>query len=158
MRDQGYGRILNMTSGGGLQGNFGHTNYGGAKAGVMGMTFVWALELASVGITVNALAPSGATRMTNAMYERNGIAGRPVLEAALNAPIIAYLASEGAGHVNGQIFGRFGYGFAIYQAPHPIATMWQPGGWTPEQVAQDFNDSLGPHLQPVGIPAARQKR
>ena len=156
MRDQGYGRIVNMTSGGGLQGNLGHTNYGGAKAGVMGMTFVWALELAPAGITVNALAPSGATRMTNAMYARSGIAGRPVLHAALNTPLVAYLASERAGHVSGQIFGRSGFGFDIYQAPRPVATMWQPGGWTPEQIANGFNDSLGRHLQPVGIPSVRR--
>jgi NAD(P)-dependent dehydrogenase (short-subunit alcohol dehydrogenase family) len=156
MRDQGYGRIINMTSGGGLQGNFGHTNYGGAKAGIMGMTFVWALELAPEGITVNAMAPSGATRMTNAMYERNGIAGRPVLEAALNAPLVAYLASDRAGHVNGQIFARTGFGFALLQAPRQVATMWQPGGWTPEQIANGFDDSLGQHLQPVGIPSVRR--
>ena len=158
MREQGYGRIVNMTSGGGLQGNFGQTNYGAAKAAVMGMTFVWALELATVGITVNALAPSGATRMTFAMYERNGTSGRPIQDPALNAPLIAYLASERAGHVNGQIFGRFGYGFSIYQAPRPIATMWQPGGWSPEEIAAGFDASLGQHLQPVGIPAARRPK
>jgi NAD(P)-dependent dehydrogenase (short-subunit alcohol dehydrogenase family) len=157
MRDQGYGRIINMTSAGGLQGNFGHTNYGGAKAGIMGMTFVWALELASEGITVNALAPSGATRMTKAMYERNGNAGRPILEAALNAPLVAYLASDRAAHVNGQLFARVGYGFSLYSAPRDIATMWQPGGWTPEQISDEFNASLGRHLQPVGIPSVRRK-
>jgi NAD(P)-dependent dehydrogenase (short-subunit alcohol dehydrogenase family) len=157
MRDQGYGRIINMTSAGGLQGNFGHTNYGGAKAAIMGMTFVWALELASEGITVNAVAPSGATRMTNAMYERNGVAGRPVLEAALNAPLIAYLASDRAGHVNGQLLARTGYGFSLYSPPRQIATMWQPGGWTPEQIAEGFDISLGPHLQPVGIPSVRRR-
>ncbi len=49
MKEAGYGRIVNVTSSAGLRGNFGQTNYGAAKAGLMGMTFVWALELAEVG-------------------------------------------------------------------------------------------------------------
>ena len=64
MKDKGYGRIVNITSSAGLRGNFGQTNYGAAKAGIMGMTFVWSMELGRYGITVNAVAPSGATRMT----------------------------------------------------------------------------------------------
>ena len=48
MKEQGYGRIVNITSSAGLRGNFGQTNYGAAKAGIMGMTFVWAIELGQV--------------------------------------------------------------------------------------------------------------
>src|SRR5580658_6712663 len=68
MREAGYGRIINITSSAGLRGNFGQTNYAAAKAGIMGMTFVWAMELGRSGITVNALAPAGATRMTASLY------------------------------------------------------------------------------------------
>src|SRR5713226_3801981 len=103
MKDAGYGRIINITSSAGLRGNFGQTNYGAAKARIMGMTFVWALELGRSGITVNAFAPAGATRMTAALYERSGTEPSPLQDAALNAPLIAYLASEQAAHVNGQI-------------------------------------------------------
>jgi NAD(P)-dependent dehydrogenase (short-subunit alcohol dehydrogenase family) len=155
MADQGYGRIVNMTSGGGLRGNIGHTNYGAAKAGVMGMTFVWALELAQYGITVNALAPQGQTRMTRQMFERRGILGRPALDPALNAPLVAYLASERAWRVNGQIFGRSGFGLTLFQTPRPVAMMWQHGGWTPEQIADHFDEVLGAHLQPVGMTGIR---
>jgi len=49
MKDAGYGRIVNMTSSAGLRGNFGQTNYGAAKAAIMGMTFVWAVELGKTG-------------------------------------------------------------------------------------------------------------
>ena len=59
MKDKGYGRIVNITSSAGLRGNFGQTNYGAAKAGIMGMTFVWSLELGKYGVTVNAVAPAG---------------------------------------------------------------------------------------------------
>ncbi|MBM3693996.1 MAG: SDR family NAD(P)-dependent oxidoreductase, partial [Actinobacteria bacterium] len=125
MKDQGYGRIINITSSAGLRGNFGQTNYGAAKAGLMGMTFVWALELGRYGITVNAVAPAGATRMTAALFERSGAEPPPQQNPALNAPLIAFLASERAAHVNGQILGRSDYAFTLFQHPKQIAFMWQ---------------------------------
>ena len=93
MKDKGYGRIVNITSSAGLRGNFGQTNYGAAKAGIMGMTFVWSMELGRYGITVNAVAPAGATRMTAALYERSGKEPPPEENPALNAPLVAFLAS-----------------------------------------------------------------
>jgi NAD(P)-dependent dehydrogenase (short-subunit alcohol dehydrogenase family) len=144
MKERGYGRIINISSGRGLQGGRGHTSYGAAKSGIMGLTFVWALELAQYGITVNALAPLGKTRMVT---RKTG----PAAHLALNAPLVAYLASERAAHVSGQIFGRQGFGFTIYQTPRPIATMWKRGGWTPEEVANNFDFVLGKNTQPVGL-------
>lgn len=155
MKRQGYGRIINMTSAGGLQGNRGHTNYGAAKAGVMGLTFVWALELGRFGVTVNAVAPQGETRMTSRGLRRRGTHGRPAMDPALNAPLVAYLASDRAAHVNGQILGRAGYAYTIFQTLRPIAWMWKPGPWTPREVVQQFDASLGKHLQPVGKATVR---
>ena len=77
MKEQGWGRIVNITSSAGLRGNFGQTNYAAAKAGIMGMTFVWALELGKYGICVNAVAPAGVTRMTGSLAERRGRAAAP---------------------------------------------------------------------------------
>jgi 3-oxoacyl-[acyl-carrier protein] reductase len=151
MRAQEYGRIVNITSSAGLRGNFGQTNYGAAKAGIMGMTFVWALELGRYGITVNAVAPSGATRMTASLFERSGNEPPPEENPALNAPLVAYLASEGAGHVNGQVLGRTEYGYTLFQHPKQIAWMWKDGGFTPDEVARNFDKILGQHLQQVGM-------
>jgi NAD(P)-dependent dehydrogenase (short-subunit alcohol dehydrogenase family) len=151
MREQGYGRIVNITSSAGLRGNFGQTNYGAAKAGIMGMTFVWALELGRYGVTVNAVAPSGATRMTAALFERAGQDPPPEEDPALNAPLVAFLASEAAGHVNGQVLGRTEYGYTLFQHPKQIAWMWKPGGFEPAEVAEHFDAILGQHLQPVGM-------
>ena len=153
MRDAGYGRIVNITSSAGLRGNFGQTNYGAAKAGIMGMTFVWALELARHGITVNAVAPAGTTRMTAGLYERTGSEPPPDQDPSLNAPLVAFLASEQASYVNGQVLGRTGYAFTLFQTPRQVATMWREGGWDPEGVAEHFHEVLGQHLQPVGMPA-----
>jgi len=152
MKEAGYGRIVNITSSAGLRGNFGQTNYGAAKAAIMGMTFVWAVELARYGITVNAMAPAGATRMTQGLDDE--VTEAPAdQDPALNAPLVAYLASEAAAEVNGQVFGRTGFGYTVFQTPRQVATMWQEGGWTPGQVAEHFHEVLGQHLQPVGMPA-----
>jgi NAD(P)-dependent dehydrogenase (short-subunit alcohol dehydrogenase family) len=149
MKDAGFGRIINITSSAGLRGNFGQTNYGAAKAGLMGMTFVWALELGRYGITVNAMAPAGATRMTMGLM---GDTEPPAhLDPSLNAPLVAFLASDRAGHVNGQIFGRTEYSFTLFQTPRQISWMYRDGGWTPDQVADAFDSTLGQHLQPVGM-------
>jgi NAD(P)-dependent dehydrogenase (short-subunit alcohol dehydrogenase family) len=151
MKEQGYGRIINITSSAGLRGNFGQTNYGSAKAALMGMTFIWALELGRYGITVNAVAPAGNTRMTASLFDRSGEAPPPESDPALNAPLVAFLASERAGHVNGQILGRTDFAYTIFQHPKQIAFMWRDGGWTPDAVAEHFDDVLGQHLQHVGM-------
>ena len=159
MKDKGYGRIVNITSSAGLRGNFGQTNYGAAKAGIMGMTFVWSLELGKYGVTVNAVAPAGATRMTASLYETSGKEVPPEENPALNAPLVAYLASEEAAHVNGQILGRTEYAYTLFQQPKQIAWMWRDGGWSVEDLAASFDSGLGQHLQTVGMvmPKSMQK-
>ena len=151
MKDAGYGRIINVTSQAGLRGNFGQTNYGAAKAAIMGMTFVWAIELGKYGITVNAMSPAGATRMTASLFERTGTAPPPEANPALNAPIVTFLASEGAAHVNGQIVGRTDYAYTIYQTPKQIGFMWRDGGWEVDGVVDNFDSILGQHMQHVGM-------
>lgn len=149
MREAGYGRIINITSSAGLRGNFGQTNYGAAKAGIMGMTFVWALELARYGITANALAPAGVTRMTGSLAE--GAEVPPSLDPSLNAPLVAFLASPHAAHVNGQIFGRTDFSYTLFQHPKQIAWMHRDGGWDVAGVVEQFDTMLGQHLQQVGM-------
>jgi NAD(P)-dependent dehydrogenase (short-subunit alcohol dehydrogenase family) len=151
MKEAGYGRIINITSSAGLRGNFGQTNYGAAKAALMGLTFIWSIELGRSGITVNAVAPAGATRMTAGLFERSGQAPPPEQDPSLNAPLVAFLASERAGHVSGQILGRTDYAYTIFQHPKQVAFMWRDGGWTPELVAEHFDQVLGQHLQQVGM-------
>lgn len=151
MKEAGYGRIINVTSQAGLRGNFGQTNYGAAKAAIMGMTFVWAIELGKYGITVNAMSPAGATRMTAGLFERTGSEPPPEMNPALNAPMVAFLASEGAAHVNGQILGRTDFAYTIYQTPKQVGFMWRDGGWDVDGVVDNFDSILGQHTQHVGM-------
>jgi NAD(P)-dependent dehydrogenase (short-subunit alcohol dehydrogenase family) len=90
MRERGYGRIVNTTSASGLFGNFGQTNYGAAKMGIVGLTKVLAQEGARDGITVNAIAPMARTRMTESLIGR--LADR--LAPELVSPVVAWLAHE----------------------------------------------------------------
>jgi len=157
MREQSYGRIINITSSAGLRGNFGQTNYGAAKAGIMGLTLVWALELGKYGITVNAMAPAGLTRMVGTIPGMEGKEPPPEMNAELNGPMVAFLASEKAAHVNGQIFGRRGFGYTIFQQLRPVAMMYKPGGLTASEVAANFDGVFLEHLQPIGIPQMRKE-
>ena len=157
MREQGYGRIINITSSAGLRGNFGQSNYGAAKAGIMGLTLVWAIELGKYGITVNAMAPAGLTRMVGTIPGMEGEEPPPEMNPELNGPMVAFLASEKAAHVNGQIFGRRGFGYTIFQQPRPIAMMYKPGGLSASEIAANFDGVFLEHLQTIGIPQMRKE-
>jgi len=157
MREQNYGRIINITSSAGLRGNFGQSNYGAAKAGIMGLTLVWALELEKYGITANAMAPSGMTRMTGTIPGVDKDNPPPEMNPELNGPLIAFLGSDKAAHVNGQIFGRRGFGYTIFQQLRPVAMMYKPGGLSASEIAANFNGVFLEHLQPIGIPEMRMR-
>jgi len=157
MKEQNFGRVINITSSAGLRGNFGQSNYGAAKAGIMGLTLVWAIEMEKYGVTVNAMAPAALTRMSGTIPGINKDNPPPEMDPALNAPMIAFLASDKAAHVNGQIFGRRGYGFTLFQQLRPVAMMYKPGGLSASEVAANFDGVFLEHLQPIGIPQMRAR-
>jgi NAD(P)-dependent dehydrogenase (short-subunit alcohol dehydrogenase family) len=103
-------RVINTTSGAGLVGNFGQANYTAAKAGIAAFTLTVSLEVFKMGITVNCLGPAGATRMA-ASIPGAGIEAREpdeftewdAMDPSLGSPVVAWLASDQAGHVTGQI-------------------------------------------------------
>ena len=90
MRNQGYGRIVNTSSGAGVFGNFGQTNYGAAKMGLVGLTRVLAVEGAKNNIKANAIAPVAKTRMTEDLL---GPAADKLLPE-LVTPLVAFLVHE----------------------------------------------------------------
>jgi len=154
MREQGYGRIVNMTSAAGLKGNFGQTNYSAAKAGIIGLTMTLALELGKYGITVNAFAPRATTRMTSAIPSSHDPVKSRGEETAPehNAPFVSFLASEAAAGISGQIFGKGApapsrYGFLIFGYSRGLAEMVRERPWTAADVAEAFGETLAPHLQ-----------
>jgi NAD(P)-dependent dehydrogenase (short-subunit alcohol dehydrogenase family) len=90
MREKGYGRIISTSSAAGIFGNFGQTNYGAAKMGLVGFTRVLAVEGAKYNIKANAIAPLALTRMTENIM--GGLGDK--LDPGLISPIVTYLAHE----------------------------------------------------------------
>lgn len=99
-------RIINTTSGAGLQGSVGQSAYSTAKGGIATLTLVQAAELARMGITANALAPNARTRMTNTgAFDMDAKDGEFDVFAPENmAPLVAYLVSAQSKGVTGQVF------------------------------------------------------
>lgn len=99
-------RIINTTSGAGLQGSIGQSAYSTAKGGIASLTLVQAAEMARIGVTANALAPNARTRMTNTgAFEMDVKEGEFDVFAPENmAPLVAYLVSEQSNGVSGQVF------------------------------------------------------
>jgi 3-oxoacyl-[acyl-carrier protein] reductase len=119
MMKQRYGRIVNLSSVVGLRGNAGQTAYAASKAGIIGLTKSVAKELASRGITANAVAPGFIeTDMTDALNdEQKAAAAGDIPLKRLGAPedvahAVAFLADEDSGYITGQILAVDG-GMAV---------------------------------------------
>jgi NAD(P)-dependent dehydrogenase (short-subunit alcohol dehydrogenase family) len=105
------GRIINTISGAGLVGNFGQTNYAPAKAAIASLTQTLSLELYKLGVTVNAVGPAAATRITGTMpnapavIEADEIPDEEFnrMDPAISSPLVAWLASGESQLVTGQV-------------------------------------------------------
>ncbi|RLA28682.1 MAG: 3-oxoacyl-ACP reductase [Gammaproteobacteria bacterium] len=93
MREQQYGRIVMTSSSSGIYGNFGQSNYGAAKMGVVGFMNTLAIEGQKYGIKVNSLAPVAATRMTEDLMPENVLS---LLQPEAVTPAVIFMASEDA--------------------------------------------------------------
>ncbi len=102
------GRIINTSSGAGLQGSVAQSTYSAAKGGIATLTLVQAAELGRYGITANAICPSARTRMTEEVFAdmmaKPGEGDFDAMDPSNISPLVAWLGSKEAGDVTGQIF------------------------------------------------------
>ncbi|MBW2229128.1 MAG: SDR family NAD(P)-dependent oxidoreductase [Deltaproteobacteria bacterium] len=152
MRDQGTGGAIVNTVSAAHFGNFGQTNYAGSKGAIASMTYTWALELARYGIRVNAISPSGTTRMS-ATYK--GPDGKdvdlPFNDPTQNGAFVAFLCSDAAAWISGQIFGTGSDRVAILEQPRYGTAIHKDGGWSTEDLAEKFEGYFKSKLEPIGI-------
>jgi NAD(P)-dependent dehydrogenase (short-subunit alcohol dehydrogenase family) len=142
MREKKRGCIIGFTSTAGLEGSPGQPNYSAAKEGIVGLMRSTALAMAKYGVRCNAISPTADTRMTQRLpSERRGAATATPPEAI--APVVAYLASDRAAHITGQVIGVRGTEVSVYSHPAPIRTATNTTPWTPEDLAEVWDRTLG---------------
>ena len=142
MRDAGYGRIVVTTSSSGLYGNFGQSNYGAAKLGVVGLMNTLRAEGAKYDIRVNALAPVAATRMTEDILPEEA---KALLNPEEVTPGVVFLVSKDA--PSGIILAAGAGGYAAARIYETQGIWLEPADRTPEIIAARIDDILDPDGQ-----------
>lgn len=133
MREQNYGRIAMTTSSSGLYGNFGQTNYGAAKMGVIGLMNTLVIEGAKYGIKVNALSPCAATRMTEDIIPENLL---ELLTPESVTPALLYIVSDDSPNRTIITAGAGTYARTIV---YETGGKWLPEeDRTPEKIAENW--------------------
>jgi len=131
MREKGYGRVISTASNAGILGNFGQSNYGAAKMGLVGFTNVLAQEGAKANIKANVIAPVAKTRMTEDLLGPLG----DKLQPEMVTPIVVFLASEDC-DVTGEIFSTAGGQVSRFFIGRT------PGYYNPQMTVEDIRDNF----------------
>jgi NAD(P)-dependent dehydrogenase (short-subunit alcohol dehydrogenase family) len=148
-------RIINTSSGAGLQGSVGQGNYSAAKAGIAALTLVGAAELGRYGITVNAIAPAARTRMTEAVFAETMAApedgGFDAMAPENVSPLVVWLGSIESRDVTGKIF-------EVEAGLIRVAEGWAHGPqidkgakWDPAELGPVVTDLLAKSRAPVPV-------
>jgi 3-oxoacyl-[acyl-carrier protein] reductase len=152
MKEQGSGGVLIGTVSAAHFGNFGQANYSAAKGAIASLTYTLAMELARYGIRVNAISPSGTTRMSETYKDAQGnIVTAPFNDPEFNGPMLVYMCSDEGSYITGQGFGTGGNRVLILEHPKYGRGMFVPDHWTVEDVQKNFKGNLGNKLEPIGI-------
>lgn len=153
--DDLHARIINTSSGAGLQGSVGQGNYSAAKAGIAALTLVGAAELGRYGITVNAIAPAARTRMTEAVFAETMAApedgGFDAMAPENVSPLVVWLGSVESRDVTGKVF-------EVEAGLIRVAEGWAHGPqidkgarWDPAELGPVVTDLLAKSRTPVPV-------
>ena len=140
-------RIINTSSGAGLQGSIGQSNYSAAKAGILGLTLVQAAELGRYGITANAIAPQARTGMTEGVFDDMmkppADGGFDGWDPANVAPLVVWLGSAASGHVSGRVFEAKGGWISVADGWRTGPERDKQARWQPAELGEVVDGLLG---------------
>lgn len=154
-RQQESGAFVHMTSTSGLIGSIGQANYASAKLGIVGLSRSLALEMSRFNVRSNCISPSAFSRMIESIpgaspeeQARNLEMRRSRTRPEQIAPVAAYLLSDAAKHISGQIIGVRGNELYLYSQPRPVRILQNSQGWDQqsltEQVGEGWRSSFIP--------------
>jgi NAD(P)-dependent dehydrogenase (short-subunit alcohol dehydrogenase family) len=148
------GRIVNTSSGAGLQGSVGQSNYAAAKAGIAALTLVQAVELARYGVTANAIAPSARTRLTETVFPdmmRKPEKGFDAMDPANIAPLVTWLCSEDSGDVTGRVFEVEGGKISVADGWRTGPALDRGGRWVTAEVGDGVRELIRKAVPPQKV-------
>jgi NAD(P)-dependent dehydrogenase (short-subunit alcohol dehydrogenase family) len=160
--EQVHGVIINTSSESGLYGNGGQANYGAAKAGIAALSTVLARDLERIGVRVNTIAPTAATRLLGTVLQREEpTAGAfDTFSPGAIAPLVVWLCSDLARDVNGQVFAVSGARIQLVRGYHPVSQIdSEEQAWSPDRIENmreallgkgRFETGIAPFMPPVG--------
>ena len=138
MRKQGSGSLVAFTSGA-FAGSIAQANYSAAKGGIVSLVRSAAVGLHRYGVTANCVAPIARTRMSANVP--GGLS--EVGDAEDIAPMVVFLLSDRARHVTGQVYTAVGGKIAVWNQPVEVRAMYKDGRWTPEEIADRLDATVG---------------
>jgi NAD(P)-dependent dehydrogenase (short-subunit alcohol dehydrogenase family) len=148
------GRIINTSSGAGLLGSIGQSNYAAAKAGILAMTLVQAAELGRYGVTANAIAPAARTRMTETVFAdmmRRPEQGFDAMDPANISPLVAWLASADSADVSGQVFEISGGAISVSDGWRVGPRIDKGARWQPAELGEAVRDLVARAEPPLKV-------
>lgn len=155
MQRQGHGAIVNVTSGT-QAGMASGSAYAASKGGVASLTYAWAIDAAPHSIRVNAISPVGTTAMTHVTDEYLRSLGqlqgaRPYVDPGTNAPVVAFLLSNAASDLNGQVLRVHGDEVQLMSHPAVMLPVLSSASWDPEALARALRQAFPGGLPPLGV-------
>lgn len=150
-----HARIINTSSGAGLNGSIGQSNYVAAKGGIAALTLNQAAELARYGVTANALAPSARTGMTEGVFadmmKKPEDGGFDHFDPANVAPLVVWLGSTESANVTGRVFEVEGGKISVADGWRSTEGVDKGAKWEPAEVGQGVKAALEKAVPPQKV-------